>query len=139
MITIQLATPDQVDNLWALDEGAGHDPERRQFIQRAVAGKTSYVATAPDIAGYAVLDYSFFTQGFIVLLYVQTDWRRQGVGQSLLEYLETVCQTGKLFTSTNLSNLPMQRLLAKLNYRLSGVVHDLDEGDPELIYVKYLR
>ena len=73
------------------------------------------------------------------MLYVQQDWRRQGVGQILLGYLEKVCHTHKLFTSTNLSNLPMQRLLAKLNYRLSGVIHDLDEGDPELVYVKYLR
>ena len=44
-----------------------------------------------------------------------------------------------IYISTNLSNLPMQSLLAKLGYRLSGVIHHLDEGDPELVYVKYLR
>jgi len=139
MITVQLGTEDQIEAIWALDEIAGHNNERREFIQRAVAENICYVAVGPEIVGYAVLNYSFFAQGFIAMLYVQQDWRRQGVGQILLEHLEKVCQTHKLFTSTNLSNLPMQRLLAKLNYRLSGVIHDLDEGDPELVYVKYLR
>jgi len=139
MITVQLAAQDQIDAICALDEIARYNNERRQFIRRAVAEKSCYVAAGPQIIGYAVLDYSFFAQGFIAMLYVQQEWRQQGVGKILLEYLEKVCQTHKLFTSTNLSNLPMQRLLAKLNYRLSGVIHDLDEGDPELVYVKYLR
>jgi hypothetical protein len=43
------------------------------------------------------------------------------------------------FTSTNLSNIPMQSLLAKMGYLLSGVIHHLDEDDPELVYVKYLN
>jgi hypothetical protein len=30
----------------------------------------------------------------------------------------------------------MQALLAKLGYLLSGVIHNLDEGDPELIYFR---
>lgn len=56
-----------------------------------------------------------------------------------MQHLETVCQTEKQFTSTNLSNVPMQALLAKLDYLLSGVLHHLDEGDPELVFVKYLQ
>ena len=53
--------------------------------------------------------------------------------------MESLCRTPKLFTSTNLSNLPMQSLLAKLEYQLSGVIHNLDEGDPEIVYFKRLR
>lgn len=53
-----------------------------------------------------------------------------------MRYSESICQTTKLFTSTNLSNLPMQALLTKLGYRLSGVIHNLDDGDPELVYFK---
>jgi hypothetical protein len=56
-----------------------------------------------------------------------------------MRYFESACETAKLFTTTNLSNLPMQSLLAKLGYKLSGVIDDLDLGDPELVYVKYLR
>ena len=43
-----------------------------------------------------------------------------------------------MFTSTNQSNLPMQRLCDRLGYVKSGYVENLDEGDPELIYVKLL-
>jgi len=32
----------------------------------------------------------------------------------------------------------MQRLCLSLRYRVSGYVDNLDEGDPELIYVKRL-
>ena len=40
----------------------------------------------------------------------------------------------KLFTSTNQSNTPMQALLALLGYVRSGVIDNLDPGDPELVY-----
>jgi len=52
--------------------------------------------------------------------------------------VEQNCTTPKLFTSTNLSNLPMQSLLVRRGYRLAGVIHYLDEGDPELVYVTML-
>jgi hypothetical protein len=62
-----------------------------------------------------------------------------GAGEALVKHLESLCQTAKLFTSTNLPNLPMQSLLAKMGYVLSGVIHNLDEGDPEIVYFKKLR
>ncbi len=40
----------------------------------------------------------------------------------------------KLFTSTNASNIAMQRLLVASSFIDSGIVHGLDDGDPELIY-----
>jgi hypothetical protein len=33
----------------------------------------------------------------------------------------------------------MQSLLAKLGYVPSGIIYNLDEGDPELVYFKQLR
>jgi GNAT superfamily N-acetyltransferase len=72
-------------------------------------------------------------------LYIHPDHRRQGGGSTMMGYLESICRTAKIFTSTNLSNLPMQSLLAKLGYKLSGVIHNLDEDDPELVYVKFLK
>ena len=33
----------------------------------------------------------------------------------------------------------MQSLLSKFGYVLSGVIHNLDEGDPEIVYLKRLR
>ena len=46
------------------------------------------------------------------------------------------CKKEKLFTSTNKSNVPMQKLMEKLKYKKSGIVHNLDPGDPELFFFK---
>ncbi|CAM4813239.1 unnamed protein product, partial [Rotaria magnacalcarata] len=107
---------------------------------RSVASSYCHVALWNDklIVGYAVLDYSFYAQAFISMVLIHPLYRRQGVGLMLMNYLEerTVITTKKLFTSTNLSNLAMQSLLAKLKYQLTGVIQNLDDGDPELVYYK---
>ena len=64
--------------------------------------------------------------------------RREVERSALVRACESDCVAPKLFVSTNESNLPMQALLAKLDYAPSGRVENLDEGDPELIYVKFL-
>lgn len=91
-----------------------------------------------QVAGYAEMAPSFFQRQFISLLSVRPEHRRQGVATALMKAVEAGCKGGKLFTSTNLSNQPMQSLLAKMEYRLCGVVEELDEGDPELVFVKRL-
>jgi ribosomal protein S18 acetylase RimI-like enzyme len=140
--SIRAASQDDIDRICALDPIAHQGAAHRKFIERSVDHATCLVATAePDIAiaAYAVLDYSFFEQGFLSMLFVHSGYRRRGIGTMLIASLEATCETEKLFTSTNLSNLPMQSLLAKLGYGLAGTIHHLDEDDPELIYVKYLR
>jgi RimJ/RimL family protein N-acetyltransferase len=69
-------------------------------------------------------------------LVVETAYRRQGVGTKLIEAWEKTADTVKLFTSTNESNLSMQRLCERLGYVRSGFIENLDEGDPEVIYFK---
>ncbi|MFJ7630855.1 hypothetical protein ACIQZN_30680 [Streptomyces sp. NPDC097595] len=44
--------------------------------------------------------------------------------------------TPKLFTSTNVSNQPMQRLLQRAGWTPAGLLHGLDEDDPELFYLQ---
>jgi GNAT superfamily N-acetyltransferase len=139
MFLIQLAAPRHASEISSFDHIAQQDDERKTFIERSIAAGSCFIARNIDsIVGYAVLEYSFFAMGFVSMLYVHPDWRRRDVGAALMRHLESACRTSKLFTSTNLSNLPMQSLLANLGYRLSGVIHALDEGDPELVYVKYL-
>ena len=139
MLSIQVATLDNVDAICMLDQIAQQEITHEEFVSRAVVSGSCYIAVDEQIKGYAVLEYSFFETGFISMVYVRPDVRQQGIGTSLLSHLEKICKTGKLFTSTNLSNQPMQSMLARLGFRLSGIVHDLDEGDPELIYVKFLH
>lgn len=140
MILIRRANEADLEALFSLDLIAQRENKRRDFIARSVASGDCFVAVAEDeVIGYGVLNYSFYNNGCIEMLYVHSDHRRRGAGAALLRHLESLCETSKLFTSTNLSNQAMQSLLAKFDYVLSGMIHNLDEGDPEIVYFKRLR
>ena len=140
-VIFRLAILADISSIYALDHIAAQGNEgRREFIRHAIQERNCIVATWNDkIAGYAVLEYTFFGCGFISMVYVHSDYRRQQIGHGLIEYLEQICKTPKLFTSTNLSNLPMQALLGRQGYVISGEIQNLDEGDPELVYFKAVR
>ncbi|WP_396150494.1 GNAT family N-acetyltransferase [Acaryochloris sp. CCMEE 5410] len=72
------------------------------------------------------------------LIYIAEPLRSSGYGPKLLTFLEGQSQSNDLFTSTNTSNSHMQHVLEKLGYERSGVIHNLDPGDPEIVYVKRL-
>lgn len=132
---MRIAHASDIDAICAFD----HIP-RRAFIEKALNEGYLHVAEENgSILGYMILAYAFFALGFVELLYVHPDHRRKGVGTALMQYAESICTTEKLFTSTNLSNKDMQSLLMKLSYEESGIVHGLDEGDPELFYRKVLN
>jgi GNAT superfamily N-acetyltransferase len=86
------------------------------------------------VMGYGVLHYHFFGCGFIEMLMVGERYRRRGVGLVLIAALKSHCRHPKLFTSTNRSNLPMQRLLLNAGFVASGQIDNLDDGDPEQVF-----
>jgi GNAT superfamily N-acetyltransferase len=132
---IREGIPADRDSLVAFDRIAKANAARVEFIERALHDSSCLVAEQDGvIVGYAVLEYTFFDQGFASMLYVADEARRRGVGRTLMQALETRCRTNKLFTSTNASNGPMQELLRSLGYIPSGVIHNLDAGDPELVF-----
>jgi len=47
-------------------------------------------------------------------------------------------EADRVFTSTNESNAPMRALLGQCGYKPSGSIDNLDPGDPELVFVKFL-
>lgn len=85
--------------------------------------------------GYACRG-TFFDHDFLELIYVDAAHRQQGVGRALVGAVERARRTYKLFTSTNKSNAAMRAMLARLSYEPSGVIRNLDPGDPELVFVK---
>ena len=140
IISIRPAAVNDVEALCSHDHIACRENDRREFIRHSVAAGTCFVSVVnEEVIGYAVLNYTFYCNGWIDMLYVNSEHRRRGAGRALLQHVESLCQTPKLFTSTNMSNLSMQSLLNKSGYVLSGVIHNLDEGDPEIVYFKQLR
>jgi GNAT superfamily N-acetyltransferase len=140
MISIRPAVESDIEALCSFDLIAQREDERREFIRReAVSGNCFFAVEEQKVIGYGILNYTFYYNGCIDMLYIHSDHRRSGAGAALLWHMESLCQTPKLFTSTNLSNLPMQSLLAKLDYILSGVIYNLDEADLEIVYFKRLR
>jgi ribosomal protein S18 acetylase RimI-like enzyme len=89
--------------------------------------------------GYVISRTDFFGCGFVWLLVVSIDRRRAGVASRLMASVEQTNPTEKLFTSTNRSNTPMRSLLSKRGYAEVGVIEGLDEGDPEVFYMKRVR
>jgi ribosomal protein S18 acetylase RimI-like enzyme len=115
---------------------ASGDHTRRVSIRRwCEQGLVLLDEDASGPLGYSVLEYTFFEQGFVTMLMVAPTARRQRVGTHLLKATEAACTTPKLFTSTNVSNHPAQRLLQRVGWSPVGLLHGLDEGDPELFYL----
>ncbi|MFE6774765.1 GNAT family N-acetyltransferase [Streptomyces sp. NPDC057702] len=135
-LVVRRANPEDWSALAGVDSVAtADDGERRASIRRwCERGRVLLAEDAGGPLGYCVVEYTFFEQGFITLLMVAPSSRRRGVGARLLDAAEAACTTPKLFTSTNVSNQPMQRLLQHAGWSAVGLLHGLDEGDPELFY-----
>jgi ribosomal protein S18 acetylase RimI-like enzyme len=116
------------------------EPDGESWIRDWIAAGELHVAESDGrFVAYGVLHHHFFHDGMIDLVIVDRTARRLGVATALIEHLATLCRSDLLWISTNLSNQPMQALLAKLEFKMSGFIEGLDEGDPELVYRKVLR
>ncbi|WP_371519144.1 N-acetyltransferase family protein [Kitasatospora sp. NBC_01300] len=134
---VRRAKESEADALVGIDSvAAAGGRERVASIRRWCQQGVVVVAEgASGLLGYCVVEYTFFDQGFVTMLMVAPSARGRGVGLRLLDAVAASCETPKLFTSTNVSNHPMQRLLERAGWRAAGLLHGLDEGDPELFYL----
>jgi len=133
---IRIATEADARSIGELDRAWTPILGRAPRFQRAAAkGRLLVAEIDGELVGYAALG-RFFGYDFLELLAVRPDRRRQGIATALIRGVEERASSGKLFTSTNRSNKPMRRLCLRLGFRPSGVVENLDGGDPELVYYK---
>ena len=113
------------------------DPDRARLIESSLRNGECIVAVDDEeILGFAILNYTFFGQGFVPLLVVAAANRRSGIGARLLSEVERRCTKPKLYVSANRSNLPAQWLFEKCGFVESGRVENLDLNDDELIFFK---
>lgn len=139
-VQVRLAATSDRRSIAACDPRLASDLHRRELIDAAISARHCWVVEkAGAVAGYAVLTTNFFARDFVELLYVAPDARRKGIGDAILETIERARRDDRLFTSTNESNTAMRGLLARRGYEPSGTILNLDPGDPELVFVKFLR
>ena len=126
-----------ISSLNRLDHEARIEPEREELIRDAVLGGRCWILeVGKNILGYGVISHGFYGRSFLDLIYIDESHRSKGYGPQLISFLERYSKSKDLFTSTNESNFHMQHVLEKLGYEQSGVIHNLDPGDPEIVYVK---
>ncbi len=82
-----------------------------------------------------MIEPSFFGNDFLVLIVVEEQHRKAGIGQLLMGDVESRTRDTKLFTSTNLTNQVMQRLLARRGWVSAGWSSGLTKATPELFYL----
>lgn len=139
MVIIERATSQDFEHICALDETVHQGPSRRGLIGRALAESRCSVARADGtVRGYVITSDNFFGHAIVDLLIVHPDYRRRGIASTLMRSAELGVQTDKLFTSANQTNIAAQRLFERLGFTRSGIIENLDDGDPEIIYFKRL-
>ncbi|WP_340008930.1 GNAT family N-acetyltransferase [Paenibacillus sp. FSL K6-0276] len=113
---------------------------RKPIIEQYILNEQCIVASLNgEPIGFACYDTTFFECCFIQLAIVNPNFRRLGIASALIRYIEEHCPTSKLFTSTNESNTVMQQVCLSLGFVRSGIIENLDDGDPEWIYFKRVR
>lgn len=137
---IEKANINDLEAVCYLDRLIMGNENRRKVLEAAIERNECLIAREADIAvGYATCEVSFFGYSYISLVIVHPEYRRLGVASQLMTSFENCSLTEKLFTSTNESNKAMQQVCEALGYTRSGIIENLDEGDPELIYFKKVK
>ena len=137
LIQVEAATDRELEAIQTLDHMIIGNDRRNHFLAEAIRTRRCLVARINNtLVGFGILEQNFYDQGFIDLLIVHPDYRRQGVATALICRMESICPTEKLFTSTNEANTIAHKTYEALGFVRSGYIENLDEGDPEIIYFK---
>ena len=109
------------------------------FLMDAIEdGNALVYSLSGKILAYALFDRGFFNQTFIHFILVKKECRKQGIAKAIVEEIERQCRTCKIFTSTHESNIIAKSFFENRGFIESGVVHNLDKGDPTILLFKRL-
>ncbi|MEM1334033.1 MAG: GNAT family N-acetyltransferase [Actinomycetota bacterium] len=134
--TIRVARDDDADRIARIHTADGGEAELIGGIGAAISeGRCVVAATGDRVVGFVVLARQhFFGRDFVVLLAVDRERRRAGLGRALMRASVEAASTGRVFSSTNESNTPMRALFAAEGWSVSGTLDGLDPGDPEIVF-----
>lgn len=137
MSLVLYAEIEQLDEICAINREVLGDFSRSEQIRLAIQEKRCIIKqNEHGIEGFLIFTNDFFEHSFISLVIVKPSERRRGVAASLIEAYGEIAITPKIFSSTNQSNTAMHQVFEKTGFIKSGFIENLDEGDPEIIYVK---
>ncbi len=135
-MSVKVAPMDDLESIITIDSTIIGSTRRKGQIAATIEIGQCIVSMADGvIAGFATFDISFFGHMYISLVSVHPEYWRNGVASSLIQYISER-HAGKLFTSTNQSNIVMQKVCESIGFVRSGFIENLDDGDPEIIYFK---
>jgi len=136
---ISTAVKNDITKILEIEELIMGHKKREVVIEKSILLEQCLVKKEKGkINGYLIFNENFYENNFIELLMVHPKFQNTGIGSSLINHYERMINNGKIFTSTNLSNQKMIHLLKKLNYVDSGIIYNLDENDPELMFFKQI-
>ncbi len=137
MDTVVHANICDLEKLITIDSEVIGNTSRRTCLEKSIElGQCIIAKEDDDIVGFLTYDTNFFECAFISQIIVSPSHRRKGYASLLMSYMINASPTTKIFSSTNRSNISMQRVFDRNGFTKSGIVENLDEGDPEIIYFK---
>lgn len=121
MLKIRKAGTEDIQSIKAIDHIVPLEENRCRAIESSVESGCTYVMEVNnEIIGYGITKHNFFGCSFIETVYLKEEYRNKGCGPKLLKHIEGEALTNKIFTSTNKSNVQMQRVLQREGWQESG-------------------
>lgn len=139
MESLTISQIEDLDEIVSIDREVIGNENRRKYIRKAIEEERCIgIKTEFSYLGFLIFKEDFFECSFISLVIVKPIERRKGYATSLLQYFFSISPMKKIFSSTNQSNNRMQEVFKRNGFIESGIIHNLDDGDPEIVYFKLL-
>ena len=137
--TIVPAEVDDLEPICRFDSLAMRDFRQRDFVAGAIEEGRCWVAFFDETpVAYGIFNYQFHGYGVVERVFVRPEFRRLGIGRALVDYFSAACTSPRLYITVPQHELAMLELVRTRGFAISGVVHELGDVGPALIYVKDL-
>lgn len=120
--------------------GIAHEPDK-SIIHKITRQEVLIAEHKQQRMGYLYFDYPATSIPYIRLIWVLEAHRRQGVGKSLLHYLETMLRDNglaKIYSSSSADEVPPQEWHRHMGFNVCDSVPGVSKDEGEIFLVKRL-